>query len=80
MYFFVEKTNSPVLIEMTDTLPEKDPKQLAVKNKKDAKASQALLNEQSGVKKRYAISEIAQMWIVLKRALLFSRRDWVIKI
>ncbi|XKL66365.1 hypothetical protein PGB90_009785 [Kerria lacca] len=73
-----EKTNSPVLIEMTDTLPEKDPKQLAVKNKKDAKASQALLNEQSGVKKRYAISEIAQMWIVLKRALLFSRRDWTL--
>lgn len=26
---------------------------------------------------RYATSEFAQFWIVLKRTLLFSRRDWV---
>lgn len=27
--------------------------------------------------KRYAVSEWAQFWIILKRAFLFSRRDWV---
>jgi hypothetical protein len=27
--------------------------------------------------RRYATSELAQFWIVLKRTLLFSRRDWV---
>lgn len=27
--------------------------------------------------KRYATSEWLQFWIILKRALLFSRRDWV---
>jgi len=26
---------------------------------------------------RYATSEFAQFWIVLRRTLLFSRRDWV---
>lgn len=26
---------------------------------------------------RYATSEFSQFWIVLKRTLLFSRRDWV---
>lgn len=27
--------------------------------------------------KRYATSEWRQFWVVLKRTLLFSRRDWV---
>jgi hypothetical protein len=27
--------------------------------------------------RRYPISEFTQFWIVLKRTLLFSRRDWV---
>jgi ATP-binding cassette, subfamily G (WHITE), member 1 len=27
--------------------------------------------------KRYATSEWHQFWVILKRALLFSRRDWV---
>lgn len=30
-----------------------------------------------GSPKRYATSELTQFWVVLKRTLLFSRRDWV---
>lgn len=65
---------------MVDTIPEKDNKKRDKLKRKNAKAKQALLNEESGMKNRYAISEWYQMWIVLRRALLFSRRDWVNKI
>lgn len=40
----------------------------------------SLLNPAVDVKesnKRYETSELHQFWIILKRALLFSRRDWV---
>jgi hypothetical protein len=40
----------------------------------------SLLNPSVDVKessKRYETSELHQFWIILKRALLFSRRDWV---
>lgn len=41
-------------------------------------ADAALLNESEATKQpRYGNSEIQQFFIVLKRALLFSRRDWV---
>lgn len=60
---------------MTDQTPQKKSKK---EKKKEAKTGQSLLNAENGMKKRYAISEMRQMWIVLKRALLFSRRDWVI--
>lgn len=41
-------------------------------------AADALLNESETTKQpRYGNSEIQQFFIVLKRALLFSRRDWV---
>ena len=33
--------------------------------------------DHSDQKRRYAISEWKQFWIVLKRTLLFSLRDWV---
>lgn len=65
------------LVKVLNTIPEKGMKKRDKLEKKNAKAKQALLNEESGMKKRYANSEWAQMWIVLRRALLFSRRDWV---
>lgn len=46
-------------------------------DKKD-NASVALLDESIAVTpERYPISELLQFYIILKRALLFSRRDWV---
>lgn len=45
--------------------------------KKD-NADMALLDDSIEVTpERYPISELAQFYIILKRALLFSRRDWV---
>lgn len=46
-------------------------------DKKD-NASVALLDESIAVTpERYPTSELLQFYIILKRALLFSRRDWV---
>jgi len=46
-------------------------------DKKD-NANVALLDDSITVTpERYPISEWAQFYIILKRALLFSRRDWV---
>lgn len=59
---------------MKEALPDKKDK----KGKKKEDGKQKLVDEGNCVNKRYAISEWRQMWIVLKRALLFSRRDWVI--
>lgn len=52
-------------------------KEKKIKDEENKAANQSLLKTQSGGKQRYATSELTQMWIVLKRALLFSRRDWV---
>ncbi|XP_050422485.1 ATP-binding cassette subfamily G member 4 isoform X2 [Adelges cooleyi] len=42
-------------------------------------ATKALLKDSlPGKQKRYATSEFVQFWIVLKRTLLFSRRDWTL--
>lgn len=67
-----------------EKLEKKEKKELEKQQKKEkkekdaeSKANQSLLKTQAGVKRRYATSELTQMWIVLKRALLFSRRDWV---
>lgn len=44
-------------------------------------ATTALLEDSLPLRqKRYGTSEFKQFWIVLKRTLLFSRRDWVISI
>lgn len=40
-------------------------------------ADTLLKNGLPSSQQRYATSEFAQFWIVLKRTLLFSRRDWV---
>lgn len=45
---------------------------------KQDNAEVALLGE-NGSPRRYATSEFRQFWVVLKRTLLFSRRDWVRK-
>ncbi|XP_041981555.1 ATP-binding cassette sub-family G member 1 isoform X2 [Aricia agestis] len=44
---------------------------------KQDNASVALLGEGSSPR-RYATSELTQFWVVLKRTLLFSRRDWTL--
>ena len=45
----------------------------------DNPSTALLLDNDLGVNpKRYATSEFKQFWIILKRALLFSRRDWVL--
>jgi len=40
-------------------------------------ADTLLKNGLPSSQQRYATSEFTQFWIVLKRTLLFSRRDWV---
>ncbi|XP_065206688.1 ATP-binding cassette subfamily G member 4-like isoform X2 [Planococcus citri] len=68
--------------KVNDKIIKKEQKEFEKQQKKEQKqkdkADQSLLKTQSGVKRRYAISEFTQMWIVLKRALLFSRRDWTL--
>ncbi|XP_026315902.1 ATP-binding cassette sub-family G member 1 [Hyposmocoma kahamanoa] len=44
---------------------------------KQDNAEVALLGD-SGSPRRYATSELTQFWVVLKRTLLFSRRDWTL--
>jgi hypothetical protein len=46
---------------------------------KEPDAATGLLSEESGEisPERYPTSEFHQFWVVLKRTLLFSRRDWV---
>lgn len=48
-------------------------------SEKQSDVTSALLeNSLPNSTKRYGTSELNQFWIVLKRTLLFSRRDWVI--
>ncbi|CAL7934659.1 unnamed protein product [Xylocopa violacea] len=52
---------------------------IAVDMEKKDNAEVALLDETISVTpERYPISECQQFWIVLKRTLLFSRRDWTL--
>lgn len=46
---------------------------------KDPDNTTALLGDDTGnlSPERYPTSEFHQFWVVLKRTLLFSRRDWV---
>lgn len=65
----INNTDLSSVIEMIDTMPQKQ----------DNDPSKALLNSSALIsKKRYATSEWRQFWIVLNRALLFSRRDWTL--
>lgn len=51
---------------------------ISVDTDKKDNASVALLDESIAVTpERYPTSELLQFYIILKRALLFSRRDWV---
>lgn len=47
------------------------------KDKKDNVTTSLLDETLETTPERYPISEFSQFWIVLKRTLLFSRRDWV---
>lgn len=50
---------------------------IPIEDKKD-NVETALLDETMAVTPtRYPTSELKQFWVVLKRTLLFSRRDWV---
>lgn len=46
-------------------------------NNADEATDTLLKNGLPSSQRRYATSEFVQFWIVLKRTLLFSRRDWV---
>uniref|UniRef100_S4PXN8 ATP-binding cassette transporter subfamily G n=3 Tax=Pararge aegeria TaxID=116150 RepID=S4PXN8_9NEOP len=48
-----------------------------VETEKQDNAEVALLGT-DGSPRRYATSELTQFWVVLKRTLLFSRRDWTL--
>ncbi|KOB75819.1 ATP-binding cassette transporter subfamily G, partial [Operophtera brumata] len=45
---------------------------------KQDNAEVALLGDAALSPRRYATSELTQFWVVLKRTLLFSRRDWTL--
>lgn len=62
-----------VLVFITDTVA------IPVENEKDIdEVSAALLgNDEINSPERYPTSQFRQFWTVLKRTLLFSRRDWV---
>ncbi|KAL2732543.1 ATP-binding cassette sub-family G member 1 isoform X1 [Vespula maculifrons] len=51
---------------------------IPISNEKDNVKTALLDNTIIVTPERYPISEIVQFWIVLKRALLFSRRDWTL--
>lgn len=53
---------------------------IAVEKEEDPDTNTALLSDEivgSLSPERYPTSEFHQFWVVLKRTLLFSRRDWV---
>ncbi|XP_045447598.1 ATP-binding cassette sub-family G member 4 isoform X4 [Melitaea cinxia] len=54
-----------------------DPLVVQVDTEKQDNAEVALLGT-DGSPRRYATSEFKQFWVVLKRTLLFSRRDWTL--
>ncbi|XP_050422486.1 ATP-binding cassette subfamily G member 4 isoform X3 [Adelges cooleyi] len=67
--YYPPKDDSAIRLEMID----------ANKLINTDEATKALLKDSlPGKQKRYATSEFVQFWIVLKRTLLFSRRDWTL--
>ncbi|CAB3223946.1 unnamed protein product [Arctia plantaginis] len=54
-----------------------DPLVVQMDTEKQDNVEMALLGGE-GSPKRYATSELTQFWVVLKRTLLFSRRDWTL--
>lgn len=54
---------------------------ISVENDKEDEANAALLGgDEINSPERYPTSQFRQFWTVLKRTLLFSRRDWVRKL
>ncbi|KAI8422543.1 hypothetical protein MSG28_006347, partial [Choristoneura fumiferana] len=54
-----------------------EPLVVQIESEKQDNTEVALLGVEASPK-RYATSELTQFWVVLKRTLLFSRRDWAI--
>ncbi|XP_049868016.1 ATP-binding cassette sub-family G member 1 isoform X1 [Pectinophora gossypiella] len=54
-----------------------EPLVVQMDTEKQDNAEVALLGD-NGSPRRYATSELTQFWVVLKRTLLFSRRDWTL--
>lgn len=51
---------------------------ISLEQEKEAGVDSALLgNDEINSPERYPTSQLRQFWIVFKRTLLFSRRDWV---
>lgn len=79
---FSENINSKALLPakiMNDIMKGGDNVAISVDADKEPDNTTALLSEETGdlSPERYPTSEFHQFWIVLKRTLLFSRRDWV---
>lgn len=79
---FSENISSKALLPakiMNDIKKGGDNVAISVDAEKEPDNTTALLSEETGdlSPERYPTSEFHQFWIVLKRTLLFSRRDWV---
>ncbi|KAL4715489.1 hypothetical protein ACJJTC_009115 [Scirpophaga incertulas] len=55
-----------------------EPLVVQMETEKQDNAEVALLGTEVASPRRYATSEFVQFWVVLKRTLLFSRRDWTL--
>lgn len=62
---------------LDDTSANSELSSVKTGNNADEATDALLKNGLPSSQQRYATSEFAQFWIVLKRTLLFSRRDWV---
>ncbi|CAO1322626.1 unnamed protein product [Diamesa serratosioi] len=80
---FSENINGKALLPakiMNELMKGGDNVTISVDGEKEPDNTTALLNEETGdlSPERYPTSEFHQFWIVLKRTLLFSRRDWTL--
>ncbi|CAB0036165.1 unnamed protein product [Trichogramma brassicae] len=76
-----EKNNGTIMNAFATNDIVKQSNDVAITLEADSKdfVTDSLLEDSlEGVPERYPTSELAQFWIVLKRTLLFSRRDWTL--
>ncbi|CAG9578177.1 unnamed protein product [Danaus chrysippus] len=65
------------IMQYSDVAREKGDLLVQVDTEKQDNVEVALLGTEASPR-RYATSELVQFWVVLKRTLLFSRRDWTL--
>nr|XP_032515542.1 ATP-binding cassette sub-family G member 4-like [Danaus plexippus plexippus] len=65
------------IVQYSDVARAKGDLLVQVDTEKQDNAEVALLGTEASPR-RYATSELVQFWVVLKRTLLFSRRDWTL--